>query len=470
MNSLRVAAIALGLFLCVQPSLVPGEIPKPRRGQGGKQATQNSACLLVPSRKADVILSRPTQASVTLSVLFYQDSEGLIAWRRDSANSWEQTPTRRFAKDEPVELTLDSLEPDTQYLYQLRVQGVPCIDGVFHTQRRAGGSFTFTITADSHLDNHVSADLYQGTLLNALADAPDFHIDLGDTFMTEKHDTRQKATRQYLAQRFYFGSLCRSAPLFLVLGNHDGESPGGRGAGSDSLAVWANMMRKRYFPNPTPGDFYAANANRHPEAGLLQDYYAWEWGNALFIVLDPFWYTERQGGQSDNWKRTLGAAQYSWLKQVLEGSKATFKFVFIHNLVGGVDTQGRGGSEAAPLFEWGGKDADGKDSFRRNRPDWPAPIHQLLLQNRVSIVFHGHDHLYAKQNLDGIVYQEVPQPGNPGGNREPRSAPEYGYRDGTILGGSGYLRVKVTPTKSTVEYLRNAPQGFVTAHTYDLSH
>jgi len=43
--------------------------------------------------------------------------------------------------------------------------------------------------------------------------------------MAEKHDSRVSAAWQYLAQRFYFGQLCHSAPLFLVLGNHDGESP-----------------------------------------------------------------------------------------------------------------------------------------------------------------------------------------------------------------------------------------------------
>ena len=37
-----------------------------------------------------------------------------------------------------------------------------------------------------------------------------------------------------------------------------------------------------------------------------------------------------------------------------------------------------------------------------------------------SIVFHGHDHLYARQDLDGIVYQEVPQPGTPGCEAPPQ--------------------------------------------------
>ena len=54
------------------------------------------------------------------------------------------------------------------------------------------------------------------TLANALADAPDFHVDLGDTFMTEKHASRESAARQYVAQRYYFGLISHSAPLYLV--------------------------------------------------------------------------------------------------------------------------------------------------------------------------------------------------------------------------------------------------------------
>jgi hypothetical protein len=169
-------------------------------------------------------------------------------------------------------------------------------------------------------------------------------------------------------------------------------------------------------------------------------------------VLDPFWFTQRPRGPSDNWQRTIGAEQYQWLRRTLEASTAKFKFVFIHHLVGGADSQCRGGAEAAPLFEWGGRNADGSDGFQQNRPGWPMPIHQLLVQNHVSIVFHGHDHLYAKQDLDRIVYQEVPQPGDPRGNT--RSAAEYGYLSGIILGSSGHLRVVVSASQATVDYVR----------------
>jgi hypothetical protein len=255
-------------------------------------------------------------------------------------------------------------------------------------------------------------------------------------------------------------------PLFIVLGNHDGESPRGPGSDAEALAIWSNGMRTRYFPNPIPDDFYTGNARKHPAAGLLQDYFAWEWGDALFVVLDPFWFTQQERRQRDSWARTLGEEQVRWLQRTLEASRTRFKLVFIHHLVGGADAQCRGGSEAARFYEWGGRNADGTDGLEEHRPGWPASIHQLLRQNHVNIVFHGHDHFYARQVLDGIIYQEVPQPGNETTMRTPRHAEEYGYQDGTILGGSGYLRVNVSASELAVSYECAAGGTYRTADRY----
>jgi hypothetical protein len=82
------------------------------------------------------------------------------------------------------------------------------------------------------------------------------------------------------------------------------------------------------------------------------------------------------------------------------------------------------------------------------------PIHQLLVQHHVTAVFHGHDHFYAKQDLDGIVYQEVPQPSAVNSFSGASLASEYHYASGTLLDSSGHLRVSVTPTAVTSEYVR----------------
>lgn len=445
----RCLLVVLGIELAA----VAAEV-QPARARAARQPVQASACNDVPTHPFDLILGRPTSTSVTVSVLCYADTDGFMAYGTLPGKLSATTVAQPFRRGEPAAVTLTPLEPDTRYYYQFHYASTTSGEFTFHTARPPGSAFTFTITADSHLDENTDPALYQRTLANALADAPDFHLDLGDTFMTEKHASRGNAARQYLAQRFYLGQLCSSAPLFLVLGNHDGESPRGRGGATDGLAVWSNLMRQRYFPNPAPEGFYSGDLTRHPEAGLLRDYYAWTWGEALFVVLDPFWFAPRQRGQSDNWQRTLGTEQYQWLEQTIENSRARFKLVFIHHLVGGADGQGRGGAEAALLYEWGGRNADGSAGFAQNRPDWPAPIHSLLVQNRVSIVFHGHDHLYAKQDLDGIVYQEVPQPGCPGNGKPPRSAAEYGYKSGTIMSSPGHLRVTVSASATTVDYVR----------------
>lgn len=443
-----------------------------RKGGNGKEPEGRSEVRMptpafrteVPAHPVDLILGRPTKDAITLSVLAYEDTEGFVAYGTAPGTYPKETPKQRFAKGQPVELLIGSLQPNTRYYYQFRYRSSGTDFGSspeysFTTARPPGSTFTFTVQADPHLDYGTDPEVYKRSLTNALAAKPDFHIDLGDTFMTDKYTEFHQAAPQYLAQRFYFGLVGHSAPVFLVLGNHDGEQTGRGGNGAESMAVWSNTQRKTYFPNPSPNGFYTGNSVPDPNAGLLEDYYAWEWGDALFIVLDPFWYSARQRGRGgDNWSRTLGTDQYQWLKRTLETSRAKFKFVFIHHLVGGATPEGRGGVEASPFFEWGGKDLDGKDSFAAKRPGWAAPIHDLLVKHGGSIVFHGHDHLFVRGEREGIVYQEVPQPGHPRYDNT-RSPEEYGYKSGVIVGPSGILRVTVSAEKALVEYVRAYPES-----------
>lgn len=418
----------------------------------------------VPDHPYDLVLGRPTADAVTLSVVTYSDMEGYLEYGVDAEALDSATAAAVFATRQAAEIRMEGLEADTQVYYRLRLRKAGS-DGEFdatpvysfHTQRPPGSEFVFLMQADSHLDDNTEPALYEQSMANMLQEKADFLVDLGDTFMTDKFAQYKDAERQYMAQRYYFGLLCHSAPLFIALGNHDGELGRFQNGTSDNMAVWSNTMRKLYYPNPVADDFYSGNVTPDPVAGTLQDYYAWHWGDALFVVLDPFWNTRTPGGgnaaANAGWAWTLGQTQYEWFKQTLETSPAKFKFVFLHHLVGGADSQ-RGGAEVANLYEWGGKSADGTDGWAANRKGWAAPIHKLLVDNKVSAVFHGHDHLYVKQDLDGVVYHEVPQPGFPrydGAN----SAAEYGYKSGTILGSPGYLRVTVNADAVKVDYVRS---------------
>jgi predicted phosphodiesterase len=425
------AALAL-LLIAAAPEEKPKGGGKGGAGQGGQVEPA-----VVPPYLFNVWLCRPGAESVTVSVLAWDDLEAFIEYADGL-----KTPALNLKAGEPQNIVLGGLKPDTAYNYRLtyRRAGGEAVQDVmrsFHTQRKAGSSFRFVMQADSHLDNNTDVRVYQQSLANILADKPDFMIDLGDTTMVDKFGQFfRRSESQYKAQRYYMGRIAHSVPIFMVLGNHDGER------GSDpEMSEWSLGMRHTYFPNPTDGN------DKH-------SYFAFEWGNALFIGLDPFWATTKRG--ASGWDMTLGETQYRWLTKTLTNSKAAMRFVFIHHLVGGLGRDVRGGAKPAAYMEWGGKNADGSEGFKVYRPGWEMPLHELFVKHGVNIVFHGHDHLFVKEELDGIIYQDVPQPGHPSGGT--RSAEEYGYR-GVILGSSGHVRVTVNASEAKVDYVRSIVPG-----------
>jgi len=460
-RSLTICGAVLFAFWSMSPKAVADD-PKPTTAiaNPAKDAASDFN-LTVPAHAYDLILARPEKTAITLSVLTYQDMEGYVVYGTQPKTYVAQTPAQHFDKDSPLEIVIGTLQADTRYYYQFRSRppGTQEFSSspeyTFHTARLAGAGFAFTLTADAHLDGHTDPNVYLRTLSNIQADSPDFNIDLGNLFMTDKHASRDEAARQYLAERYYLGRIGCSTPILLALGTHDGESNRYDDGTGDCLAVWSNLTRKCYFPNPVPDDFFAGNKTPKPHCDLLQDYYAWEWGDALFVVLDPFWNSVPERGVHDGWAWSLGLPQYQWLEQTLAHSRARFKFVFIHNLLTG-DPAARGGVEVASFNEWGGKNLDGSEGFKQHRQGWDMPVHQLLVQNHVAAVFKAHDNFFARQELDGIVYQMVPQPSFAGNDRI-RDLETYGYKQGTFLGNSGHVRVTVTSEKVRVEYVRSYP-------------
>lgn len=446
------AYLLIALFSMPCYSLAEEPARQPNRRQGMSAAFQ-----AVSTMPGSVVLGRPTDEGVTLSMVWHTDQAVQPVWGSSPQQLSSKGSAVRLKAGVPMQVRISGLKSATRYSYALidpasgrRILPVEQ-PGSFQTARMAGASFSFAVQADSHLDDAGTPQIYQTTLANIRAARPDFLIDLGDTFMTEKHPSLETARQQYALQHYLLGQVGQSASLFLVLGNHDGESlPRNGRVTADDLSAWSHQIRTRYFANPVPDSFYSGNQQPYPGVGLLQDYYAFTWGDALFVMLDPYWTSLPTKGGREPWNMTIGTAQYRWLEQTLKGSTARFTFVFIHQLTGSYHPAGRGGAEAAAYQEWGGKELGGSDSFAAHRPEWGMPIHQLLVKHGVTAVFHGHDHFYAHQELDGISYQLVPQPGS----RSARSnhADEYGYKQGTLLGGAGFVKVEVTPQQATVSY------------------
>lgn len=427
---------------------------------------------------AKELLGRPTDHSVALNALSLLTLQAYVQYGTSPTSLPLQSPVKTYPGGLPMKIVLDRLQPGTGYFYRLRYRqpGAPAyLAGPirqFRTRRGPGRTFKFAVLADSHiweaLRQGTDTQLYTRTLGHVAADRPDFVIDLGDTMMCEDYSggdvmDLQDAINRLLAHRAYFDLVCHSVPLFCVLGNHEGEQGWRLDGTPDNVAVWATQARQLLYPNPVPDGFYSGCDVESEFVGLPENYYAFEWGDALFVMLDPYRYTMSKPhgaggtpGSGDNWDWTLGYEQYDWLRNTLGSSTATFKFVFCHQVVGGVDLYGRGGIEAAShalggagSFEWGGEDVMGGYVFDRKRPGWGVPIHQLLVENNVAIFFHGHDHCFAKEELDGVVYQECPRPSDrlymPGLH-------PYPYAD--KVNNSGHLRVAVSPAQVVVEYVR----------------
>jgi hypothetical protein len=413
------------------------------------------------------LLGRPTDRSVTINILASTDLEVYVKYGTMSEIYTNQTAAKIYKGKEPIEVVIDNLQSNTRYYYCMcyRQPGETefiCRDEhSFYTQRSKSNTFTFVVHADPHLDQQSNPNLYKRTLQNTLMDQPDFMIDLGDNFMSDKIPeiypdktiTYEEIMNRHLLFRDYYDLICHSVPLFLVIGNHEGEQGWNLDGTSENIAVWTTTARKRYFPNPFPDDFYTGDTTQFEYVGIRENYYAWEWGDALFIVLDPYWYTTVKPGKTkNNWDWTLGHRQYNWFETILRESDAIFKFVFCHHLIGGGES-GRGGIEFAKYYEWGGYNSDESWGFAEKRSDWVKPIHQLMVDNDVTVFFHGHDHFFVKQDLDNIIYQLVPQPSHPN-YKNAGQADRYGYVNGAILPNSGHLRVIVSNSTVTVDYIR----------------
>lgn len=418
-------------------------------------------CGQIFSQYYDIILGRPTDTSMTVSIMFDQSVIYYLEYGKTAGTYTVQSTTFNSTLNVPDEITLRNLTPNTRYYYRVRYK-LPSAatfaaspEYNFITQRPPGSSFVFTLEADEHLyDKKGIKNMYQVTLNNQAADKPDFMMSLGDIFGDDHYPntiTSAELDQLHKDYRPFLGSICHSIPFYVCLGNHEGENDYYFGQnGGNNLCVWGTQWRKYYFPNPSPNSFYSGNTAIEPYGiGNPENYYAWNWGDALFVVLDVYRDQCDTSPKPKNWDWTLGLPQYTWLKNTLEGSTAKYKFVFAHHIRG----QGRGGIQEAKLFEWGGlQSLTGTNTFATYRPGWAKPIHQLFKDTKVTIFFQGHDHVFAHEVLDSIVYQALPMAAD--------STYEIGmlanadsYVSDTV-DGTGHVRVSVTPECVKVDYVK----------------
>ena len=142
----------------------------------------------VPEHDYNIVVGRLTDQSATIRVLLHIDARVSLSYGTVSGEHTNVLAVRSVTSGRPVDFVLEELSPNVRHFYQLHYESRDrekrSAEYTFHTQRDASSSFVFTVQADSHLDENTSGDVYLRTLDNVLADQPDFHFALGDTFMT----------------------------------------------------------------------------------------------------------------------------------------------------------------------------------------------------------------------------------------------------------------------------------------------
>jgi 3',5'-cyclic AMP phosphodiesterase CpdA len=361
---------------------------------------------------------------------------GSAAWGPDT------TPTVPTSND--AQWLFTGLQPAPRYEYEViahRPEGdTNMYAGSLTLQRPVGQPFTFALMSDTHVgasltySNQGTPSVVQATSAEVDAAAPDFLINLGD--MLDFHEygfndpppTSTVTGSAYINYRTLLGDTLGHAAHFATIGNWEGEN------GSYTSEEMSRSMRARWWYVPGPG------ATTYPEgASPNEDYYAFTWGDALFIVLNVMSYTPTEhllgsgSGTADDW--TLGTTQLNWFATTLANATAKWRFLFIHHTVGGAagdpanSSYGRGGGQAAHVGE-------------------QAEVHQLMLQYGAQIFFYGHDHVFTDMTVDGIHYT---LPGSAGAPWLFTQA-ETGYAQQWNV--SGWSKVTVSPDQVHVQLIQ----------------
>jgi hypothetical protein len=361
--------------------------------------------------------------------------------RQQGTTSWGTTAPPEVRGSEVAQWAFEGLLPGAHYEYEIIGAGANqdtlLYSGNVVTQRPAGEPFTFALISDSHIGSDLTytnqglPGTLQAVSSAVGAAAPDFLVNLGDMLDFHQYGFNDpppsSASRQaYLNYRTLLGDTLGHAAHYATIGNWEGED----GFYTAEEIASSREQRLLYMPGPKPATY--------PEAGSPnEDYYAFTWGDALFVVLNVMSYTQTahllgyNPGLPDDW--TLGEAQLGWLTDTLARATSKWRFLLIHHTVGGAagnadnSAYGRGGGQAAYVGE-------------------QAKVHQLMLQHGVQIFFYGHDHVFTDMVVDGIHYTLPSSAGAPWLFTQS----ETGYQQAWLA--SGWAKVAVSPGSVDVQF------------------
>jgi hypothetical protein len=390
------------------------------------------------------LLFAPTATGFGLSALMIGGDPSVLRMhvRAAGESAWRALHAPAVPAPDLAQWSITGLNPGTLYEYEIgaaagEVLGVS-YRGSVTTARPPGSSFTFAIVSDTHIGSNLAysnqgdESVLSRTGLEIATAEPDFIVNLGDILDFHEYGFNDpppvsSLTRDaYVNYRASFGDVLGHASHFPVIGGWDSEN----GCNTLEEIDRSRSQRLLYLPGPDP--------ETYPGGSPFEDYYAFTWGDALFVVLNVFTYTptchrlDWDPGLADDW--TLGDAQLEFLRQTLEHATSRWRFLLIHHPVGGdagndvESAYGRGGGRAAHVGE-------------------QDLVHALMQTYGVQIFFYGHDHVFTDMTVDATHYT---LPGS-AGSIWPFSDAQTGYTQSWP--NSGWGRIDVSANSVHVAFM-----------------
>ena len=414
---------------------------------GAVNSTTGAAAL--PPLLLPPLLSRPTETSIHINALNGdQPAEAAVEYRREGAKDWQREAlTSKVPPRQLLDWDLKNLSSATKYDYRVLLkQGSDemfreAAAGSFRTQRKGAASYTAVLITDSHCgyfpSNSKPVLTLDQVVQNAARTKGEFVLDLGDnTAWPGSREYAQKnangAVSAYARYRRQIGPLSLNAPYFSVIGNWCGES----GKFPEANIEIAASVRRALMPGP--------NHLTYPQGGSeREDYYAFSWGDVLYIVLNIQTYSRPSNpaafptlmadvNKITEW--TLGEKQMAWFETTLKKATERFRFVCMHH-----PAAGNAGDALNTLYGRGGPRAWNLGEQLR--------IHNLMKKHKVQIFFYGHDHVFVDEIVEGIHYTLPGSCGAPWKFTKEETGYERFWPD------SGHAQLDVTPEKATVTFI-----------------
>jgi 3',5'-cyclic AMP phosphodiesterase CpdA len=398
-------------------------------------------------------LFAPTAKGFSVSVILTAgDPATLFARvRLLGTEAWSELTAPIRSEADRAEWDIEGLEPGSRYEYLIvetdTEEELTLGVGIATTARQPGSSFSFAMVSDTHIgadlafSNQGDEVTLSGISREIATASPDLVVNLGDILdfheygFVEPPPDASITRNAYRNYRATFGSTLSYAAHYGVLGGWDSEN----GCDTPEEIDRSRQERLRYMPGPKPETYLEGGSP-------FEDYYAFTWGDALFVMLNVFTYTpgchqlSTYPGLRDDW--TLGDAQLAWLRSTLEGATAKWKFLMIHHPVGG----DAGNPELDPVNAEVNS-AYGRGGGRAARVGEQEIVHELMREFGVQAFFYGHDHVFTDMTVDDIHYS---LPGSAGAIWFFTEA-ETGYSE--FWSTSGWAKVDVTPNNVHVQFL-----------------